>query len=130
MACGQHDLGNLDGHWMAVASKIKDVWICDGTIRFRAAWGGLSDICVTSIRRLTDGIDAEAVYHEDIDDPGDASGFYLYFRHRGQYLAVEMAPWDEPGTRSDFFVLERKREPTDQPNMKCPPGFLPKPPVF
>jgi hypothetical protein len=126
-ACGQHDLGNLDGHWMAVGSKLKDVWICDGTIRFRQEWGGLSDVCISSIRRRSDGIDAEAAYHEDIDDPGDASGAYLYFSHRGDHVAIEMEFWDEPGTRSDFLVLERKREPSDAPNMKCPPGFLQKP---
>ena len=125
-ACQDHDLGNLDGHWLAVDSKITDVWICDGTIRFRDQ-GGLSDVCISSIRRRSDGIDAEAVYHEDIDDPGDAAGAYLYFSHRGERLAIEMEFWNDPGTRSDFLVLERKREPSDQPYMKCPQGFLPKP---
>jgi hypothetical protein len=117
--CGKHDLNGLDGHWVVTGSPSRDVWICEGRIRWRAAWGGIQELCVSAARAVQGGVDAEAAFREDINEPGDASGLNLYLRQVGTRLAIDAVDWEEPDKRSQFFSLERKPDPEDHPGMVC-----------
>jgi hypothetical protein len=126
--CGNHDLGRFDGRWFTVDSPIREVWICDGHIRWMER-GQVSDICMSSVRTVAGGMDArrgrdrlpaEATWHEDWHDQGDASGLSVYLREREQGLSVDAADWEEPGTTFQFFVLKRSHDPAERRNMPCP----------
>jgi hypothetical protein len=116
--CGWHDLGKLDGRWFDVTSPATDVWICAGHIRWTHV--ALTDLCISKTTVVEGGLDAEAVWHEDWHDPGDASGLYLYLRERADELSVEAADWETPHERFSFFALKRNPSPADRPKMRCP----------
>jgi hypothetical protein len=118
--CGLHRVPALDGHWVTTQAPIRDVWICEGRIRWTAQWGGVSDICFSKVSKVDGGLDAEGVWHEDLHDPGDASGLYLHVRRDGSRLSINAASWEEPNAAALLFLLERKAGATDQPGMKCP----------
>lgn len=80
----------------------------------------VSEICLTKLNVLADGLDAESVLHEDLHDPGDASGVHLHVREREGRLSVELATWEDPSSRTQFFTLERSPGAASRPGMPCP----------
>jgi len=118
--CGRHPLPKFDGHWVNSTPLGRDVWFCEGRIRWRTQFGGTMDICISKVTPVTGGMDVEGVWHEDLHDPGDASGVHLQIRDREGGLSVEMASFEEPSNRSPFLLLERKPDPADRPGMSCP----------
>ena len=117
--CGKHDLGTLDGQWTTLNPPTREVWLCDGHIRW-LDHGLVNDICISGQTAVNGGIDAEGAWHEDWHDPGDASGLDLYLREQREGLSVEAADWEEPGNTFQFFLLKRKPDSGDHPGMQCP----------
>jgi hypothetical protein len=120
LECGRHELAKLDGHWSVAGSPAREVWICDGRMRWRADWGGVSEMCFSEANTVDGGIEGEGILHEDLNDPGDAQGFYIFLKYRNGRLAIEAAGWEEPSSRSQFFLLERRPDAAERPGMLCP----------
>lgn len=118
--CGRHEVPKFDGHWLNSESAERDIWICEGRIRWQAGWGRVSDICFSRISVVAGGFDAEGTWHEDLHDPGDASGLALYVRQREGRLVIDVADWEDPTHIQRFFTLERAPDPADHPGMRCP----------
>lgn len=70
--------------------------------------------------QIEGGVEAEGAFHEDLHDPGDASGLYLYLRYQDRRLAIDAADWEDPSDRSPFLSLEYKPNATDHFGMPCP----------
>lgn len=63
---------------------------------------------MTGVSPAPGGLTGEAVWHEDWNDPGDASGIYLRLREANGSLIVEASSWNEaPGEVWKFFTLVR-----------------------
>jgi len=110
--CGQFDLGRLDGQWAVSDSaeflKVREVWICDGHIRWRDELGLINDICISQIAKVPGGLNVEGAWHEDWHDLGDAKGIYIRLRESTRDLSVEASAWDDAPTElSRLFTLVR-----------------------
>lgn len=116
--CGRARFTELGGHWVSLGRRGGDVWFCEGRILWTAEWGGTSELCITSFEAAQG--DAEAVYHEDVHDPGDASGLYLELGYDGTQLIVAASDWETPAERWQFFVLERKPGVAVDADSPCP----------
>lgn len=80
----------------------------------------VSDLCLSQLTAVEGGFEAEGAYREDLHEPGDASGLYLYFRYQDRRLAIDAADWEDPSDRSPFLSLEYEPDPTDHSGMPCP----------
>ena len=118
--CGRHDLGVLDGRWVSTEPKPRDVWLCEGHIRWMSDVPLVSDVCLSEIRPVRGGLDAEGTWHEDWHDPGDAAGLSLRLRGDDQNLSIEVADWENDKEWARFFQLRRAPAAGAGPNMACP----------
>src|SRR5262249_11980686 len=100
--CGRHLMPKLAGHWTNTGSPVKDVWICEGRVRWKPQWGGMSEICFSKVNAVAGGFETEGVWHEDLNDPGDASGVHVYVRELGERVSLELASWEAPNKRTQL----------------------------
>lgn len=91
--CGDVDLSEMAGEWRPAAGyeRWADARVFDG--RFQAGTLPRMELCpVHVVERSPGRILAIAVWHEDVDDPGDAILTYVELRRRGRSLEVRYDP--------------------------------------
>lgn len=85
--CGSVSLDGFAGQWRADAEGWANASVADGRLR----WGSepRSELCaVHAVERAPDTLLVIALWHHDLDDPGDASLTYVSLQRRGDTLRV------------------------------------------
>lgn len=100
--CGSVPLAEFEGMYVREAGDaeepVDEPWLAATQLegnRLRFGYSPRQDVCPTRvIARDDDEVLVLAVYHSDVDDPGDASLTYLYLRRDGARLVWAMGTDD------------------------------------